>query len=111
MSVTFVTSRCLSGKCRTEANTWEPVGFPVDGKIFGKRGDREIFSNQVCVKWEIKASAPGSFLDFLDWVVKTQEGERGEHKKIILFFKVTHFKKGNCYFDIVTLQNTTHGPV
>ena len=41
MSVTFVTSRCLPGRCRTEANTWEPAGFPVDGKNVWKKCEKE----------------------------------------------------------------------
>ena len=42
-----------SGKRQAEANTWETVGFPVDGKNVLKsvtKKPHENFSNRACVK-------------------------------------------------------------
>ena len=71
-----------SGKRRAEANTWEPVGFPVNGKNVLKKCDKENFSNHARVKWQIKASECSLYL----WTFWrggksiSREGGRGTQK-------------------------------
>ena len=86
-----------SGKRRAEANTWEPVGFPVDGKNVLKKCDKENFSNHARVKWQIKASECSLYL-WTFW--------RGGKSIIILRCCTFQERAKKSYYEILTLQDS-----